>query len=396
MSKQEKVLLFILACVQFTHIMDFMIMMPLGNTLMEAFSISPAQFSLIVSSYTMSAGISSLVAAFFIDRFDRKKALFWLFSGFVLGTFCCALAPTYEVLIMARILTGAFGGVSGTLVLAIVGDAFPHERRAGAMGYVMASFSIASVAGVPFGYWMAAKTSWHFPFWMLGGIGLFVCVLIWFKIGSMTTHMEHEDSRNPWAAFTNVYKERNQQIALLFVVLLVLGQFTVIPFIAPYMESNVGFKKEQVTLIYLIGGALTFFTSPYLGRLADKVGQNKIYTIFHLLTLIPLVVITNMPRMHIAYALMVTAVFFVTSGGRWIPAQAMITGAVKPSQRGGFMSLNSSVQQLAAGLASLIAGLIVVENPVTKELDNYPIAGYIAVGASLVAIVVARKLKQVS
>ncbi|WP_375438196.1 MFS transporter [uncultured Hymenobacter sp.] len=138
--KNEKLLLALLAAVQFTNILDFVIMMPLGPQLMPALGIVPRQFGLVISAYTFSAGATGLAAAF-LDRFNRKTALLALYLGFGLGTVACALAPTYHWLVAARALTGAFGGVLGSLVLAIVGDAVPESRRGQAIGLGSPLFS---------------------------------------------------------------------------------------------------------------------------------------------------------------------------------------------------------------------------------------------------------------
>ncbi len=394
MNKSERILLWILASIQFTHIMDFMIMMPLGDTLMEAFSISPAAFSILVASYSFSAGITGFASAFFIDKFDRRSALIFLYAGFTLGTICCALAPTYEFLLLARILTGGFGGVAGAMILTIIGDQIPLSRRSGAMGFVMAAFSASSVLGVPFGYYLAQLYHWHAPFLLLGGLGLIILVAQIRFLPKMTEHLTGEVPKNRrLQILINLWKDRYQQRAMLFMVLLMLGQFTIVPFIAPYMERNVGFEGNEITLIYLLGGGITLFTGPMIGRWADKIGHQKTYVIFALLNLIPIYLITNFPRSPIGYALLVTSLFFVTSSGRYIPAQTLMTSVVKKENRGSFMNIISSVQQMGASLSSFIAGLIVIENPVSKELDRYEYAGYIAIVGSILAILVSRTIR---
>jgi predicted MFS family arabinose efflux permease len=393
MTKKEKLLIFVLAAIQFTHIMDFMIMMPLGPQLMRLFNINPTQFGLIVSAYTFSAGVSGFLGAFLIDRFDRKKAVQFMYLGFTVGTIACALAPNYMLLVLARALAGMFGGVMSALILSIVGDTFTYERRASAMGAVMAAFSFASVLGVPFGLYLANTFSWHAPFFFIGGLGVIVFVLITLVIPQMNAHVKKDVKPNsPLQIITNITSNPNQLRALLFMVLLMFGQFSIIPFISPYMVKNVGFTEHQLMYIYLIGGGLTIFTSPLIGKMADKYGKPKVFTIFAILTVIPLFLITNMPQIAIGWALVVTSMFFVTVGGRMIPAMTMITSTVKPQNRGSFMSINSSVQQLSASLASFIAGAIVMENA-NGKIDYYNIVGYIAIAAGIIAVYVGRGLK---
>jgi MFS transporter, DHA1 family, inner membrane transport protein len=395
MKNKERILLLILACINFTHIIDFMIMMPLGTYLMPLFKINPQQFSFIVSAYTFSAGICGFIAAFFVDKFDRKSVLLLGYIGFIAGTFACAFAPTYELLVAARIFAGSFGGLIGAQVLSIVGDVIPFERRGTAMGTLMAAFSVASVVGVPVGLFLAAEISWHAPFIAVGLIGLVVIPLVYFYIPSMTGHIQklaHKPS--PFAVITNIINDANQQRGLLLMIILQLGHFSIIPFIAPYMVSNVGFTEHQVTYIYLVGGALTFFTSPMVGKLADKYGKFIILSIFIVLSAGPVFLITHMPPIPYYYVLVVTAFFFIFSGGRMIPAQAMITAVVTPQQRGGFMSINSSVQQLASGAAAMLAGAIVTTNE-TGQLQNYNYVGIVGIVISLFSIIIARNLKTV-
>lgn len=385
----------VLAAIQFTHIMDFMIIMPLGDQLMKEFSIDPQQFSVIVSSYTFSAGIFGFVGAFSIDRFDRKRALNFLYIGFLIGTFLCALAPSYWLLLITRSITGAFGGILGALILAIIGDAIPAERRGTAMGIVMASFSAASVFGVPFGYWLTTQFSWHAPFFLLSGMGAVIVVGIQFWVSPMNAHRNQEQARpSALQVLEGVFGRKNQQRALLFTFLMILGHFSIIPFIAPYMIRNVGFAEHEVTYIYLLGGALTIFSSPLIGRLSDRIGKYKTFLIFALLALMPIVVITHLPPVPVWVALVCTGFFFVVTGGRMIPGMTMVTSSVRPENRGSFMSINSSVQQLSSGLASFVAGLIVLEGQ-NGLLERYNWVGYLAVLASVLCMAVGKGIKAV-
>jgi predicted MFS family arabinose efflux permease len=390
---KEKAVLFLLAAIQFTHIVDFMIMMPLGPQLMRLFTISPAQFSWLVSSYTFSAGIMGFLGAFVLDRFDRKKVLQVIYIGFTLGTLACAFAPGYYWLMAARILTGAFGGILSATSLAIVGDLIPEQRRASAMGIVMTAFSLAGVLGVPIGLYLATKWSWHAPFIGLGCIAFLIIALIQLVIPVMRIHLSSERKKeSPKQILTNVTGNKNLLFALCTMTFLMLGQFTVIPFISPYMVSNVGFAEDQLPYIYFLGGLCTIFTVPMVGKLADKHGKYKIFSWAIILSVIPILLLTNLPQTSIYIALLVTTFFMITIGSRGIPAQAMITSTVKPQQRGSFMSFNSSVQQLSAGLASIISGLIIHKTE-SGALENYGWIGLLAATCSFISLWFAKKLK---
>lgn len=387
--KKESALLFILAALQFTNIVDFMIMMPLGDVLMKLFKIGPQQFSVIVSAYTISAGISGFLGAFLIDRFDRKKALAVVYLGFTIGTFACGLAPNYEMLVFARIFTGMFGGIIGALVLSIVSDVIPVERRSTAMGVVTAAFSVASVLGVPGSLYIANIYSWHAPFFALGGISLLLLIISQFIVPSIKGHLELP-KKSPIQLLTMLKESPSQQKALLFMFLLVMGQFSVIPFITPYMIRNVGLTQATIPFIYLVGGGLTIFSSPIIGKLADKYGRQRLFMYGAAFSIIPLLIITNLVPIPIYFVLTITGVFFISITGRMIPAMSLMTSIVKPENRGSFMSLSSSVQQLSAGIAAYVSGNIVIQS--TTGLQNYNYVGYLAVAATLVAIFMSFKL----
>ena len=392
---KERALLITLAIIQFSHITDFMILMPLGPRLMKVFEILPSQFALLVSAYTFSAGIFGFIGAFFIDRFDRKKALIVMASGFALGTLACSFSPTYEILLLTRALTGSFGGILSALILAIIGDAIPNERRAAAMGFVMASFSLASVVGVPLGLYLASVSDWHFPFLALGIVALLTIVLIFRYVPSMNEHIQSkEDKEPPIQIIKNVLSSKNQLYALLFGIIIMFSHFSIVPFISPYMVSNVGFTEKELTYIYLIGGGITIFSAPLIGRLSDKYGRLKIFTISVILASIPVFFITNIGETPILLALVITSVFFMFGSGRMIPSTAMITSSVKPKNRGSFMSFNSACRQLTNGFAAYLAGLVISQGADGK-LENYNIVGYFAIAMGIVSIIIATKIKVV-
>lgn len=391
--KSEKFLLFVLAVVQFTDIMDFMIIMPLGSTFMREFDITPQQFSIIVSSYAIAAFCSGLIGAGFIDRFDRKKVLLFIYAGFTIGTLACSIAPSFGLFLAARSLTGVFGGILAALVLSIIGDNIPLERRGAAMGIVMTAFSLASIAGVPTGLFLAAHFGWQAPFLTIGGIAALLWLLIVFTLPPMTKHLESGlVQRNPLKVFKNIAKDPNQLRALLFTLILMLGHFSVVPFIAPYMELNIGFSTYQISYIYGLGGLFTVFLLPYFGKLADRYGHIQVFTIASFFALLSIFAITNLPQVSIALALCATSSFFIVASGRNVPATTLVTSVVRPESRGSFMSVRASVNELALGLASFMAGMIVTKRP-DGSLEHYPYVGYIAIAMSLIAILLARKLK---
>ncbi len=358
--------------------------------------ISPLQFSYLVSAYTFSAGVSGFAAAFFVDKYDRKKVLLTGYIGFIIGTFACAFSPTYHLLLASRILAGTFGGLIGAQVQSIVADTFPFERRGKAMGTLMAAFSVASVVGVPLGLYFATVYNWQFPFMIVGALGLIIIPLVYFYIPNMVDHIQkHETKPNPFAVITNILSNTNQMRALMLTSTLMFAHFIIVPLLSPFMVANVGFTEHQLTYIYLVGGTLTIFSAPLVGKLADKYGKQSVLTAFSFIALLPLFFITHIGVVPLYVALTITAGFFVFSGGRMIPSMALVSSVVTPQQRGSFMSINSSLQQITTGLAAFIAGNIVIKSA-EGPLLHYNWIGYISIAATFACIVIAKKLKPIT
>jgi len=394
MTSKEKTILILLAALNFTHILDFMIMMPLGNYLMPYFNISGQKFSVIVAVYPVSACIASLVASFFVDAFDRKKVLLFGYIGFLVGTILCGFAPSANLLLASRIVAGLFGGLIGAQVLSIVADTFPYERRAQAMGYLMTAFSLASVFGVPFGLFLATWISWHAPFLLVGGLGIIVVPLLVRYIPPMTQHMQNKEAIQipPVQKFLYIFRNNRQVLALTLAGSIMLGHFLIIPFINPFMEFNVGFSQTQTKYIYVVGGLITLISAPFAGKMADKVGKLKVFTLAAILSLLPVFLITNMPAIPFYYVLMVTGFWFMVANARNVTASAMVSGVVAPEHRGSFMSINAAIQQMCTGIAALIAGFIIVTDKATQKISHYSWVGYLSLAVIVACIFLGRRL----
>jgi MFS transporter, DHA1 family, inner membrane transport protein len=393
MTRKELLILFTLALVQFTHILDNMIMMPMAPNLKKTMDITTQGFGFLVSSYGIAAFFSAIAATFFIDRFDRKKVLLFLYVGFLLGTFSCAFAPTYNFLIGSRIFTGIFGGIAGSVILSIIGDVIPFEKRARGMGILMSGFALASVAGVPLGIFLSEKYSWHAPFFLVAFIGVFVLVAAYLFIPNVTNHLKGPHNHSIFHLYAQVLKDRNLVWGLLFSICVVSSHFAIIPYISDYMVNNQGFSmKGDLIYMYIIGGVLSSVCAPMIGKIADKTGRYKVFAVLSLLACFPLFAISNFSSTAFIVLILVSSTFFIFSGGRMVPAQAMITSVVTPHLRGGYMSLNSAMQQLTVGLSTLIGGLIIY-NDEAKKLHNYPYVGFIGIGFALLSMWVGSKVK---
>ncbi|HYP16720.1 MAG TPA: MFS transporter [Opitutus sp.] len=389
---RERVILLTLCAVQFTHVLDFMIMMPLGPHLMRVFQIDPAQFSRLVAAYGLAAALAGFAGGFVLDRFDRKHALLGLYTGFGLATLACALAPDYSTLLLARLAAGAFGGVASSVVTAMVGDVIPPERRGRAMAAVSVAFPIASVLGVPLGLVLAERSEWHAPFFLLASLSIVVLALVWRSLPPLK--VQHAPA-HPWAQMKAILSEPVHQRGFLVSAALVFAGGLIVPFLAPSMVANVGLTEGQLPLIYLVGGICTFVTTPLIGRLSDRHDKLHVLGWLSLAASLVVLLLTNLPRASVPLAIVATALFMVTMSGRFGPTMAMVTNAVGPRYRGGFMSVNSATQQAANGLANLTAGLLVTADA-SGRLIGYPRAGLVAIACFWLTFFFARRLRSLA
>ena len=383
--QRERWLLLTLAGVQFSHILDFMIMMPLGPQLTQMFSITDAQFGLLVSAYTLAAGASGLVASTYIDRFERKRLLLVLYGLFGLATLACGLAPSYIGLMLARIAAGVFGGVLSALSQTIVGDAIPFERRGRAMGVVMTSFSVSTVAGVPLGLFLAAHLSWHAPFIGIAGLCAVLGLLAAWSLPLMGAHLVDQTGRSILSSVRQVLADVNHLKAFAFSGLMMFAGFTVIPYITIYMRANVGMQAEQVPYIYLCGGVVTLFTARLFGRMTDGWGKVPTFRLLGVAMLVPLMALTLLGPQPLWQVLVVSTLLFACMSGRMIPGMAIVASAAQPPLRGTFMTLNASVQSAAMGLAAFVGGLI-IRRDAQGLVEHYWMSAALGACASLAAV----------
>jgi predicted MFS family arabinose efflux permease len=387
---RERVLLVTLAGIQFAHILDFMIMMPLGPILMRELGVGTHEFGLLVSAYTFTAAFTGVLAAVFVDRFERKRMLLTMFALFALATLACGLAPGYGTLLLARSTAGAFGGVLGSMVQTMVGDLIPFERRGRASGTIMSAFSLSTVAGVPLSLYLANHFGWRFPFIFIAALSCGFLLLGWKMLPALRGHLptaivSDTERTHPLAAMAAVLRDANHLRALLFMALIMFSGFTVIPYITIYVTANVGIRQEDIPLIYLVGGCATFFTSRLVGRLADAHGKIRVYRAMALCSMVPLFIQTHLMPVPLWLMIVCSTVFFIFVPGRMVPAMAIVTSAVQPRLRGTFLSMNGAVQQLASGGASYIGGAMITADA-SGHIVGYGMVGYLAIAATLLAI----------
>ena len=381
-----------MALLNFTIVLDLMVMMPLGNLLMPKWHLSTSEFAIIVSSYSLSAFVSSFIAIFFADNLDRKKLLLFAYLLFLIGTFACCFAIDKYTMIVARSITGIFGGLIGAQVLSIVSEVIPYERRGRALGFLFSGFAFASIIGVPLGLYLANNYYWYFPFLIVAVFGTLLFPFLIKFVPNLTSHLENRTYlKQRIDNFVNIFKSAHQITALLFSFLLIMGHFIIIPLINPYLVFNVGFPQKYTPLIYLVGGIGALITGQIVGRVADKYGKRQVFVIAALVSLIFIVLITNMPAIHLSFVLIIFCLWFSSSTGRAVPGQAMITQTVSNTTRGSFLSLNSCFQSLATGSASLLSGSITYCDA-SFAIHNYNLLGYISVCLIIICVLLSFRL----
>ena len=388
---QERWILWVLAGIQFSHIVDFMIMMPLGPQITQQFGIGDAAFGFLVSAYTWAAAISGLVASAYVDRFDRKRLLMVLFVAFAIATLGCAVAWSYTSLVAARIATGLFGGVLSALVQTMVAELIPFERRGRAMSVILSAFSLATVVGVPTSLFIAAWSSWHMPFVAIAVFGLLLSGVAWRVLPRMRGHMHAQERPAMRAMLASVLSDVNHRWAFLFSALMMFTGFAVIPYITIYLQANVGLNKQQVPLIYLFGGAATLFTARWIGKLSDRHGKVKMFTALAAFVVLPLQVLTHLGAVALPWVIALNTVMFVVLSGRMIPGMALVGASANPAVRGSFMAINSAVQSLSMGAAAFVGGLI-ISRDAQGLVQNYGWNAVVGSVASLLSIWVVRRL----
>lgn len=367
-------------------------MMPLGPQLTQAFAIPDAKFGLLVSAYTFAAGASGLLASLYIDRFERRRLLLVLYFLFAVATLACGLAPTYESLMVARIAAGLFGGILSAMVQTIVADVIPFERRGKAMGVIMTSFSVSTVMGVPLGLFVAAKSDWHTPFFGIAAISFLLIIAAWSVIPSLKGHLHARGETGPLQGIMEVLRDSNHLLAFCFSFCLIFAGFSIIPYITIYLQSNSVLGPSEIPLIYLAGGTATLLSAQVIGKLSDKLGKLKMLQIIACIAMVPMLLITQTESMGIVSILIITTCFFVFVSGRMIPGMAMVSAAGNPKNRGTFMTLNSSMQSAAMGLAALIGGHLITRSP-EGLIENYWLCSVIAVVFNIIALLIARQIR---
>jgi predicted MFS family arabinose efflux permease len=382
----EWALVAVLATINFTHILDFVIIMPLGDQLRRQLAINPQQFGFVVSAYGIAAMLAGIAASAVVDRFDRKRVLLVAFAGFVVATLYCGLADSYVQLLVARAGAGLFGGVTAAGVLAIIADVFPPHQRGKAIGAVTSSFAVASTIGLPIGLTLAdAFDDFGAAFLAIAALGVPVWTLACWRLPSLTAHRTSRHA-NPLVQFAAVVRQPNHLYSFAFMLAMVLGTFIIVPYMAPYLQANCGRKASDLPIIYAVAGIASLVTMNVFGILTDRLGPRPVFFFTAGGAVLMTLLVTNLPEVGLWMATAVLGGFMVLASGRVVPAQAMMLASADPELRGAFTNLTSAVSHLATGTGPLIAGAIVGEAYPGGPLTHYGTAGLVAMTFGVAAI----------
>ncbi|PST81746.1 MFS transporter [Pedobacter yulinensis] len=395
LSGYQKVVIFILAMTQFTVVLDFMVMAPMGDILMKSLSLRPEQFGLAVSAYAFSAGASGLLTAGFADRFDRKKLLLFFYTGFIAGTVFCGLAVNYHLLIAARIITGLFGGVIGSITLAIVADIFSLEQRGRVMGFVQMGFGASQVLGIPIGLYLATAWGWQTTFIMIAGLGALIAVLILTRMRPLTEHLLLQRSGSAFSHLLQTVLSKRHRVGFTATALLSVGGFMMMPFSSAFAINNLHITEHQLPMLFMVSGVAALVVMPLIGKLSDQVDKFLLFSAASVWLMIVVLVYTNLSVTPLWLVMVFNVLMMVGIMSRMVPGTALTSAVPEMKDRGAFMSVNASLQQVAGGISAVFAGLIIRQEHPGSPLQHYDWVGYIVVAFSLLSIYLIYRVSRV-
>ena len=382
----QKLVIFILALTQFTVILDFMIMSPLGDMLMKSMNLKPSAFGIAVSAYAFSAGISGLLTAGFADKFDRKKLLLFFYLGFITGTVLCGLAHTYPLLLAARIITGLFGGVIGSISMAIITDLFALQQRGRVMGFIQMGFGASQVLGIPIGLFLANHFGWEIPFFLTAALAGTIAIVIMLQLKPVTAHLLIQHDKSAFVHLWHTVSKSDYRIGFAATALLSIGGFMMMPFGSAFAINNLHVTNQQLPVLFMISGVSSLIIMPLIGRLSDKISKFRLFTVASVWTMVMCVLYTNLSVTPFLLVVIFNILLMMGVMSRMVPSSALTSAVPDMEDRGAFMSINASLQQIAGGVAAAVAGLIVVQQSKGSPLQHYDTVGYVIVGISACSI----------
>ncbi|MET4142771.1 MFS transporter [Pedobacter sp. UYP1] len=395
-SGYQKIVIFILAMTQFTVILDFMVMSPLGDMLIKSLSMKPSSFGIAVSAYAFSAGISGLLTAGFADRFDRKKLLLFFYSGFIVGTFLCSLANSFELLVAARIITGLFGGVISSISMAIITDLFSLQQRGRVMGFIQMGFGASQVLGIPIGLYIANKWGWESPFVMVAAVAIIIAILIVVVLKPINKHLGLQHDRSAFKHLWHTVSKKNYRIGFAATAALSIGGFMMMPFGSVFAVNNLHVTAEELPILFMVSGVSSLIIMPLIGKLSDTVSKFRIFSIASIWTMLICGAYTNLSATPFWIVIGLNVLMMIGIMSRMVPSSALTSAIPDMEDRGAFMSINSSMQQIAGGVAAAVSGMIVVQQTKFSPIEHYDIVGYVVVVVTLISIFLMYRVNQLA
>ncbi|MFH6936752.1 MFS transporter [Flavobacterium sp. FlaQc-30] len=391
----QKLVIFLLALTQFTVVLDFMVMSPLGDIMMKTLKITASQFGIAVSAYAFSAGISGLLTAGFADKFDRKKLLLFFYIGFTIGTVFCAIAPSFILLVAARIFTGIFGGVIGSISMAIVADLFSLQQRGKVMGFIQMGFGVSQVLGIPIGLYIANAWGWHVPFLWIAAMAAIITLVLSFKLQPIVEHLSLKQEKTPIQHLWHTISKPHYQVGFLSTALLSIGGFMMMPFGSAFAINNLKVTNDELPLLFMITGVATLITMPIAGKLSDKFSKFKLFAFATLFAIIVMNVYAHFAATPFWIVLVTNILMMMAIMSRMVPSTTLTSAIPEPQDRGAFMSINSSLQQMAGGFGAMIAGLIIVQKDNYAPLEHYDTLAMVASVIMLISIYLVSRVSKI-
>lgn len=392
-TRYQVFIICILTILQFSVVLDFMVLSPLGAILLDELQIEPSRFGLVVSSYAFSAGISGILAAGFADKFDRKKLLLFFYCGFIIGTILCAVAPNYHFLLIARIITGLFGGVLSSINLAIITDLFKAEVRGRVMGFIQMGFAASQILGIPVGLILANHFGWHAPFWMIAGLSIPIAFAIFFYLKPVESHLVYRTEKHPFLHLAQTVTRKPYLLAFSATTLLATGGFMLMPFSSAFTIHNIGISMDQLPIVYSVTGLFSIMMGPAIGKFSDIYGKYRTFLIGSVITMVMVFVYTNLAVTPLYLVIMINIFLFMGILSRGISSTALNTSVPELHDRGAFMSINAAVQQISGGISAFIAGFIVVQEP-EGHIRHYDTLGYVVIGSIIVSAYLTNRINR--
>lgn len=384
-TQYQIIVVSLLALTQFSVVLDFMVMSPLGDILMKSMKMTPGQFGVVVSSYALSAGFSGFLTASFADKFDRKKLLLFFYFGFIIGTLLCGLSSTYEFLVFSRIITGIFGGVISSISLAIVADVFDFNQRGRVMGFIQMGFGISQILGIPISLFLANQWNWQAPFYMIVGLSLMIFCIIYLVLKPVTDHLALQRA-NALKHMWNTIKNRQYRIGFIATAFMSLGGYLMMPWGSAFAVNNVGIAQSDLPLMFMIVGLITFAVMPLIGFISDRVNKFAVFTGASIIMAFSILIYSHLNQTSFFILVVVNGIMMMGIMARMIPSQALTASLPEIQDRGAFMSINSSLQQMAGGIAAMVSGMIVLQKSETSPLERFDLLGYLVIAIILINI----------